>query len=171
MLAGLLGAVCVSAEYQPPEVDRSLEYRVKAAFLLNFTKFVEWPASELPESRTFGICIVGNDPFGPVLDQIVAGETVNGRKLAVWRMRPNSAKACQMMFVSKSERDQAQLLASAGPGVLTLGEGDDFLREGGMIAFVIADRRVRFDVDLTPATRAGLKISSKLLNVARSVEE
>ena len=148
-----------------------MEYRVKAAFLLNFTKFVEWPAAELPDSNTFGICILGDDPFGSALDRITEGETVNGRKLAVLRTPPNSPKACQVVFVSKSEKDYPQALAGFSRGVLTVGEGDSFLRGGGMIAFVIDNRRVRFDIDLTAAVKGGLKISSKLLSVARSVEE
>lgn len=171
-LVAVLGNFGMSAQNSVQNAgQQSLEYRVKAAFLLNFTKFVEWPASELPDSNTFGVCILGNDPFGSVLDQIIEGESINGRKLTVWRTRPNSPKACQVLFVSKSERDNAQILSGFGPGVLTIGEGDAFLHDGGMIAFVIENRRVRFDIDLTPAAKAGLKISSKLLSVARSVEE
>lgn len=151
--------------------QQSLEYRVKAAFLLNFTKFVEWPPAELPDSNLFGICILGDDPFGSALDRMIEGETVNGRKLAVLRTLPNSPKACQVVFVSKSEKDYPQVLAGFKRGVLTVGEEDAFLHGGGMIAFVVDNRRVRFDVDLSRASKGGLKISSKLLNVARSVEE
>jgi len=148
-----------------------LEYRVKAAFLLNFTKFVEWPAAELPESDSFTICILGEDPFGSVLDQMTEGETVNGRKLAILRIRANSPKACQVVFFSKPEKGYAQILSGFNRGVLTVGEGDTFLHDGGIIAFVIENRRVRFDIDQSAAATAGLRISSKLLSVARSVEK
>jgi hypothetical protein len=156
-----LAAVRVSGE-------QLTEYQVKAAFLLNFTRFVEWPE---PENRNspFLICIVGDDPFGSSLDLIVQGETVNGRKIVVSRVRREAPASCALIYVSASEKNVRETLAAAGPGVLTVGEGDGFLDEGGMIAFVIDNRHVRFNVDPAAAQKAGLKISSKLLNVARSV--
>jgi hypothetical protein len=146
--------------------DESLEYQVKAAFLLNFVKFVEWPASAFPEQDSpISICILGADPFGKTLDQLVAGESVNGRKLTVERVkRTPPPKNCQVVFLSKAET-----LPSWGPGVLTIGEGDNFVREGGMIGFLIENRRVRFDINQIAAEKAELKLSSKLLSVARSV--
>jgi hypothetical protein len=151
--------------------DDSLEYQVKAVFLLNFTKFVEWPASAFgaPDSP-MAICILGDDPFGSTLDQIVAGEVVSGRKVAVQRMkRAPPPKSCQVLFVGNPGKDGLGILPALGPGVLTVGEGQGFVRDGGMIAFVIEDRRVRFDINQTAADNAGLKLSSRLLNVARSV--
>jgi hypothetical protein len=148
--------------------DESLEYKVKAAFLLNFVKFVEWPASAFPEPDSpISICILGVDPFGKTLDQLVAGESVNGRKLAVERVkRTPPPKNCQVVFLGKAET-----LPPLGPGVLTVGEGDNFLHEGGVIGFIIENRRVRFDINQTAAENAELKLSSKLLSVARSVEK
>jgi len=149
------------------------EHQVKAAFLLNFTRFVDWPASafESPAS-SLTICILGDDPFGGALDQVVEGESVNGRKVEVQRMRRTPApKSCQVLFVSRSEKDIPATLAAAGPGVLTVGDRDGFLRDGGVIAFVVEDRRVRFDVSLRAAQRGSLSISSRLLNVARSVQK
>lgn len=151
--------------------EQALEYRVKAAFLLNFTKFIEWPAGELPDSDSFTVCILGEDPFGSALDQVTQGETVSGRKLVIMRARPSAPRSCQVLFVSRTVRDYSPILSSLGRGVLTVGEGDGFLHDGGMIAFVIENRRVRFDIDQSAAVNAGLKISSKLLNVARSVEK
>jgi len=150
--------------------DPPLEYQVKAAFLLNFAKFVEWPANAFAApDAPISICILGDDPFGGVLDQIVEGESIDGRKIAVRRMkRPSASPACQIMFVSKSEK--AFSASELGPGVLTVGEGEGFLAHGGVIAFVIEDRRVRFDVGKSAAEKAGLKLSSKLLRVARAVE-
>jgi hypothetical protein len=154
----------VGAEAPPP-----LEYQVKAAFLLNFTKFIDWPQSEA--SSPFGICIVGDDPFGLVLDQMVEGETFQGRKLAVQRVRRPPPSSCQLVFAGKSEKDIDGLLSSLGPGVLTVGEGNGFLRAGGMIGFVIDKGKVRFDINNSASARAGLRLSSKLLSVARSVEK
>jgi hypothetical protein len=87
----------------------------------------------------------------------------------VRRNRTEAPGACGILYVSKQEKNVPELLAAAGPGVLTVGEGDGFLDEGGMIAFVIENRRVRFNVDHTAGRKAGFTMSSKLLNVARSV--
>jgi YfiR/HmsC-like len=156
-----------AAEPAPP-----LEYQVKAAFLLNFTAFIDWP-SPVPVSapESFDICILGDDPFGAVLDQMLEGETRQGRKLAVQRVRRPVPPSCRILFVGKTEKDLGALLSALGPGVLTVGDETGFLRAGGMIGFVVENRRVRFDINEAAAARAGLKISSKLLSVARSVEK
>jgi hypothetical protein len=150
-----------------------LEYQVKAAFLLNFTKFTEWPAAAFDTADSpIAICVLGNDPFGNTLDRIVAGEVVNGRKVVVRRIkRTPPKKSCQALFVSRPEKEVAGILPSVTEGVLTIGEGESFIRDGGMIAFVIENQRVRFGINAAAAENAGLKLSSKLLNVARSVEE
>ena len=152
--------------------DDSLEYQVKAAFLLNFIKFTEWPASAFTDSDSpISICILGVDPFGNDLDRVIAGESVNGRKVTVQKIkRAPPPKVCQVLFLSRAEKDVDKILPALGPGVLTVGEGDSFIHDGGMISFIIENRRVRFDVNPTPARNAGLNLSSKLLNVARSVE-
>jgi hypothetical protein len=152
--------------------EELLEYRVKAAFLLNFTKFTEWPAEAFATSDSpIAICILGADPFGSALDQIVAGEVVGGRRIVVQRIkRTPPPKSCQALFVSRSEPRVAVTLHAVGPGVLTIGEGQGFIREGGMIAFQVEDRKVRFSISQSEAERAGLKLSSKLLSVAKPVE-
>jgi hypothetical protein len=151
----------------------SLEYQVKAAFLLNFTKFVEWPTTAFEASDSpIAICILGDDPFGSALDRMVAGEMVSGRDVAVQRItRTPPPKSCQVLFVEKTEKDFAKSLADLGRGILTVGEGESFMRSGGMIAFIIENRRVRFDIHQAAAENAGLKLSSKLLSVARTVEK
>jgi|SRR5579871_4421086 len=147
-------------------------YQVKAAFLLNFTKFVEWPPAAFADSTApLTICILGNDPFGAVLDQLVAGEAVNGHMLAVQRVGRNfGTKTCQVLYAGEGEPNVRALLERLQTGVLTVGEGDGFLREGGIIAFVIQDRHVRFDINQQAAIRASLDISARLLRVARSVQ-
>jgi hypothetical protein len=153
--------------------DQPLEYQVKAAFLMNFTKFVEWPSTAFSDvASPISICILGDDPFGRTLDQVVEGETVNARKLVVQRLTaPPRPKSCQILFITKAEKEPSKVLAGLGEGVLTVGEGDSFLHEGGVIAFVIENRRVRFDINETAAQSIALKMSSKLLQVARSVEK
>jgi len=150
--------------------EQSLEYQVKAAFLLNFTKFIEWPPSAMPPDKPFALCILGSDPFDGALHQIVAGESINGRKVVVEKIQPPQANSCQIVFVSRAEKDVPRFLSALPPGILTVGDGDGFLREGGQIAFVVENRRVRFDINQKAATSAGLKLSSKLLSVARFVE-
>lgn len=149
----------------------TLEYDVKAAFLLNFTKFIEWPASAFAAADApLTICILGDDPFGPAINEIVAGESVNGHRIAVERIQTDRKKSCQVVYVASGETIP-QALTTAGSAVLTVGEGDPFLKQGGIIGFVIDNRHVRFDIKLKAATNAGLKLSSKLLSVARSVEK
>jgi hypothetical protein len=146
------------------------EYEIKAAFLLNFTKFIVWPASAAEPGTPFSICIVGENPFGRTLDQLVEGETVNGRPIEIRTWPGSPTHSCQIMFAGKSDRDVAALLSELPEGVLTVGESDDFLKRGGMIALVVENRRVRFDVNARAAAQAGLRLSSRLLNVARTVE-
>jgi hypothetical protein len=153
-----------------PVGPNSLENQVKAAFLLNFTKFIEWPADSAKPDTPFTICILADEPIGSALDQIVAGETVNGRPLVVQRIKREPVKSCQIVFVGKPEKGADELLNSFGPGVLTVGDGDAMLHDGAIIAFVIDNRRVRFDINLNAAKKADLKISSKLLSVAKMVE-
>jgi hypothetical protein len=171
--ATLAGLAMALGMFSAHAADALSEYDVKAVFLLNFTKFIEWPAAafELPDSPVT-ICILGEDPFGSMLNQVVEGEVVNGRKVTVQRIkRAPAQKSCQILFWSKSEGGAAKALPGLGLGVLTVGEGENFIREGGMISFIIDNRRVRFDVNQTVAEGAGLKLSSKLLSVARSVEK
>jgi hypothetical protein len=152
--------------------DEPTAHQVQAAFLLNFTKFAEWPAAAFAASDSpIAICIMGDDPFGGALDQMVAGEVVNRRKVAAQRIkRLPPPKSCQVLFAGESEKDLAKILPGLGPGVLTVGEGETFLRDGGMIAFVVENRRVRFKINQTAAESAGIKLSSRLLSVAKAVE-
>jgi hypothetical protein len=145
------------------------EYDVKAAFLLNFTRFVEWPQSSFAASNSpLNICVLAPDPFGSTLDQIVEGETAGTRKITIERIRRVPATGCHVIFVTGLDRTA---LKNVAPGTLTVGEGEDFLKEGGMIAFILDNRRVRFDINQSAAASAGLKISSQLLRIARSVKK
>ena len=150
--------------------DVPLEYGVKATFLLRFTQFIEWPSEALgPTDAPFNICVVGNDPFGAALDQIVSGETVNGRKVGDPKMDREPARGlCQIIFVP-GQGESPGWLSGVGRGVLTVGEGESFVRNGGMIGFVVENRRVTFYINQRNAAAAGLDIRSGLLAVAKSV--
>jgi YfiR/HmsC-like len=147
------------------------EYEVKAAFLLNFTKFIAWPPDAFADVHSpLAICVLGDDPFGNALDEMVKGETVSGHALRVQRIhRAPESKACQVLYFATSQREAEKILGDVRPGVLTVGEGDKFLRDGGVIAFVIQDRRVRFDISQNAAAKAKLMLSSRLMMVARTV--
>jgi YfiR/HmsC-like len=149
------------------------EYQVKAAYLFNFLKFVEWPGD--PIANTNGhwvIGIVGDNPFGDDLTQIISGKTVQGHELLVRRFQPGEdLHACHVLFISASEKKRlpSLLAALSGSSVLTVGDTDHFIESGGMIQFVMEEKRVRFGIDVRAAGRARLKVSSKLLSLARTV--
>jgi hypothetical protein len=167
---GLLLAVLLCYQSRLFAAPASLEYEVKAAFLLKFTKFVDWPATAFATAGTpLTICILGDDPFGRTLDQIVEGESVNGHRVAVERIRPDQTKSCHVVYTGDTKPVAA--LTDGSPGVLTVGEGDSFIQQGGIIGFIVDNRRVRFDINFKAANKAGVKLSSKLLSVARTVEK
>jgi hypothetical protein len=151
------------------------EYQIKAAFLYNFAKFVEWPSSSFSDaSAPLRICVFGQDPFGQELRDIANEKTVNGRKLLVNQVADlQTAKACHILFIASSEKAQLkQVLESLrGTRALTVSDTKGFVEQGGMINFVLENERVRFEVNQKAAEQAGLKVSSKLLNVAKSVIE
>jgi uncharacterized protein DUF4154 len=149
--------------------DPTLEYQVKATFLLNFTRFIEWPQGSLGNADSpFNICILGTDRFEGALEQIVSGELVSGRKVAIQRIdRDPQPGYCQILFVG----DQAEAFRnpSMPRGVLTVGEGDAFARNGGIIGFILEKGRVTFNINLRVAEAAGFRFSSGLLAVAKTV--
>lgn len=168
--AALLLCALVALAQGQPAIGPG-EYEVKAAFLMNFTKFVDWPATAFADADSpLTICILGEDPFGSAMEKIVDGETAGGRRIIVRRIHSvPSPKTCQELFVSRKETDPAGIVRAAGPGVLTVGDRDGFLRDGGIIAFVVQARHVRFDINLQAANKASLTISARLLRVARTV--
>ena len=147
------------------------EYQVKAAFLFNFAKFVEWPSTAGADPNApMVIGILGKDPFGPEIDRAIEGKTVNGRRLAVKRFSSLEAyEHCNILFVSSSERTNLSRILAAvrNRSVLTVSETDRFAQLGGIINFITIENRIRFEINQAAATRAGLKISSKLLSLGR----
>jgi len=160
-------ALLTSFAIAPLLLAQTLEYQVKAAFLLNFTKFVEWPPQ--PDPSTMNVCILGDDPFGATIDQLVKGESVAGNRIQVQRVHRPVPDSCRVLYIGRGEKETAEALEDVGSGVLTVGEGADFLRDGGIIAFVIDNHHVRFDINQRAAAKAQLMLSAKLLSVAREV--
>ncbi len=170
-IAACFLAVAITAAAQSP---RAPEYEVKAAFLYNFAKFVEWPANAFAQpSAPLRICVLGRNPFGASLTSIVQGKSISGRPLESSQMQaPAETRPCHILFISRSDPDALrQALDTIGDlPVLTVSESDDFLRLGGMVNFVLEQDQVRFEVNLRAAERHRLKLSSKLLAVARVVK-
>lgn len=164
--SALLGPSCLHAQRSSPS-----EYDVKAAYLFDFGKFVAWPAT-VAAADDFSICVLGEDPFGGTFDATIAGETIDGKKVVVNRIaKPQAAMSCRILFISASEESQLkEILATLDSrSVLTVSDISQFTRRGGMIQFVIDASRVRFEVNVTTAQRAGLTLSSQLLKVAINV--
>ncbi len=171
VVAALVPVAAIGTTAAPRTVAQ--EYDLKAAFLFNFAQFVEWPADAFAEPGTpITIGILGQDPFGSSLDDIVAGETVHNRPLAVRRYQSvDQIESCQILFISPSEAPRlGQIMkALAHRSVLTVGETKDFTHSG-IVAFDVIQRRVRLRVNLAAATEARLTISSKLLRQAQIVK-
>lgn len=149
------------------------EYQVKAAFLFNFARFVEWPASSFSNaSAPLRICIFGRDPFGDELLNITKDKTVNGRRLEIDQgINLQAARTCHILFIASSENAQLKRVFEVlrGTDALTVGDTKGFVEQGGMINFVLENSRVQFEVNRKAAEQVGLKISSKLLSVAKLV--
>ena len=156
-----------------PAQAQSKEYQLKAAFLFNFAEFVKWPPDSFPSpTAPFVIGILGDDPFGPALDETIRGEAINNHRLTVVRaQRIEDLKDCQMIFVCQSEQDSVvEILSQLGSRpILTVSEVDSFARNGGDIDFYLSDGKVRFEINPTSAQRCGLKISSQLLSLGKIV--
>jgi len=180
-----IAAVALSATLLPSVAARdvqaaqaNLEYEVKAAFLYNFAKFVEWPSTAFvtPEAPLV-FCIIGPNPFDGRLERVVNDRTANGRRIEVREeVAAGQTSGCHLIFVPEPEEDvvarvlHASTAAQEAP-VLTVGETQGFAEAGGMIELVVDEGRVRFDINAGAAEREGLKLSSQLLKLARRVEK
>jgi hypothetical protein len=147
------------------------EYQVKGAFLLNFTKFVDWPQQVFKDpGDPIAICILGQNPFGPLLDRAARETVVANRPVSVRQVADGQhASQCQVVFMGASERRhwRAWLEALRGSSVLTVGESEGFLTNGGVVNFKLEGDRVRIEISTAAADRAGLHISAKLLSLAQ----
>jgi hypothetical protein len=170
LLTGLgVTQVCAAVAAAP-------EYRVKAAFLYKFATYIRWPASAAGDATApFVIGVLGRDPFGTSLSDVVRGQTVRGRVIRVRALRrPEEALECDLIFVSSSEKGNLREIFAVlrGAPVLTVGDTDHFAEHGGMIGLATTvDQRIHFDINKAAIERNGLLASSQLLQLARIVEE
>jgi hypothetical protein len=153
----------------------SVEYPIKLACLYNFTKFVEWPPDSFRgPSAPLVICIIGDDPFSPDLEGELRTRTVAGHPVEVRTLKPNdNLSICHMVFVPATEKDQAARIVRGlkGSSTLTVGETEGFALLGGIINLTVEGNKLHFEVNLLAAERAGLKISAKLLALAKIVHD
>ncbi len=150
----------------------SKEYQLKAAFIYNFAKFVEWPTQSFADPRSpIVIGIVGGNPFGDELANTVNGRKINGRAMVIKSVdNAASAKGTHVLFVSAREvAGFGRIKSSLGPGVLVVGESPQIASQGGMIIFKLAGDKLRFEINMAAADRSGLKISSQLQKLASAI--
>jgi hypothetical protein len=175
LVAGVLCVLLSGAPLVRAQRELPSEYEVKAAFLYNFAKFVEWPAdTHSNPSAPIRLCVLGEDPFGRILDRAVQDKSINGHELTILRSRQaQELRACHILFISASEKKHLPEIFAAlqGSSVLSVGDTEQFAELGGTIQFTLQDNRVRFTINLDAAERARLKISSKLLSLARVVHD
>ena len=155
----------------PQGAAPSREYQIKAVFLFNFTRFVDWPQAVFANAQTpMSICVLGEDPFGKDLDDVVQGETAQGHSLIVQRLHSvEEAASCHILYVSRSEAPRFDEIRAAlnGKPVLSVSDAEGFIRSGGIVRFDTMSGKIRLSINPEAAKRAGLTVSSKLL---RSVD-
>lgn len=164
--AALAAALALGA---PAKAGSSLETAIKATYLYKFAPFVGWPEGGAPAGGAFTLCVIGSDPFGPVLDSAVAGQSVDGRPIIVRRLEgARGGAGCQILYAGGSAQTASEAIRTVrGAPVLTVAEGQS---SGAVIGFVVRDQRVRFVIDLHAAAENNLRISSKLLSLALEVQ-
>lgn len=166
----LLALTSLDVHAEALEAERGEESQVKAAFLYNFVKFIQWPPLDGRSTSDVVICVVARNPFNGVLDAIVRGKTVNGRTIVVRQFKDgDDPRLFHVIFISAAEahRREEILARVRGVSVLTVGETPHFLREGGVVELFIENNRLRFRINATAANLAGLRISSQLLSLAK----
>jgi hypothetical protein len=166
----LLGVLLTVSSTQGQQ--RPTQYQVEATYLYNFSQFVAWPSGHAGAGNAFNICVLGQDPVGPALADVLADETAGSKSVATKRI-PTAEEAadCRVLFISSSEQSRLKeiLTTLGGASVLTVSDLPEFTQRGGMVQFLVVEDRVRFEVNLAAAERAGLTLSSELLKVATNV--
>jgi hypothetical protein len=159
----------LNVPYLPGQTAKRTDHQVKAAYLYEFGKFVQWPA-RAGESKhdPFNICILGENPFGTALDS-PSGQTINGQGVVIRQIsKTQDSEECRVLFVAASEEKHVSIILAALQKlpILTVSDMPHFLNRGGMIQFLMRDSKVRFQVNRTATERVGLILSSELLKVA-----
>lgn len=163
-LSSLLGT---SQETVPSELE------VKAAYLVNFAKFAEWPSAAFPDAGSpIIVGVLGRDPFGEILDRVLAGQKAGSRPFKLRRgKRIADMEGCHLLFIAEADRDRVgdALSELRGRNILTVSDSENFASLGGVIGFYVDQKRIRFEVNPQALEKQGLKLSSKLLKLARIV--
>ncbi len=164
LLWGFVNSNARSAQYS--------EYAVKAAFIYNFAKFIDWPENAFPkENSPLIVGVLGRDPFGQILDETFRDKTVHGRNVVLKRLGPNESCAeCHLLFISSSESERVSgvLNAHRGANTVTISDMPGFDEKGGVIRLFTARNKVRFSINSRAANNAGVKLSSQLLKLSHS---
>lgn len=172
----LLPLLAAQISAPPAAADQNIagEYELKAAMLYNLIKFVDWPSAAHSGAQAPRLlCVLGSDPFGNSLTSLASKQTLNDRPVQVRHVQNDpSVRACQVLYISSSERNRLpQILSNLqSANVLTVGEMSQFAARGGMVQFALQDKKVHFDINLDAASHSGLKISSRLLALAHIVK-
>ena len=169
-LTGILkgvGALAVLFATTAPAAAPSLEQAVKASYLFKFAPFIEWPSSAFSGSRgNFQICIAGQNPFGTTMEDVVRGQRISGRTIIIRKLSETPIGQCNILFAGKPDSNDTDAVAMAsGKAILTVTDADSGVN-GAMIAFLMKEGRVRFQINDAVARANGLRISSKLLQLA-----
>jgi len=172
-LAVLLVTISIASLSLNGQSNGMNEYEVKAAFLFHFAQFVEWPVETFKDSDTpLTYCTVGEDVFRGALEESVMGKRVNNRPLRVAHLREREPiDGCQVLFIAGAPKGRRadELAIAKGHAVLTVGETEYFARDGGIIGFLLEENKVRFEINLNAAHKAQLKVSARLLALAKTV--
>jgi hypothetical protein len=167
-------AFAATASSQSLNSDDSSEHLIKAGYVYNFAKLVEWPASVARKGQPIVIGVLGNDAFATVLHRVVDGKRIDDRQFVVKRLKNKEFVncGCQILFVAASESAKADeiIQVQSAASMLTIAESSDFARRGGIIALTLEDSKVRFHVNVDAAAKASLNISSRLLALATIVQ-
>ncbi|MDB6062803.1 MAG: hypothetical protein JWM78_2906 [Verrucomicrobiaceae bacterium] len=171
LLFMLLLGVLLGNFARADEISR--EYRIKAAYLYNLSKFITWPdEDQMAKDAPITLCIYGYNPFDTYLDKL-REHPVRGRNIAIRAVAENeSPEGCQLLFVSQHNANAPRLLSAAAPypPILTVSDDQDFLIRGGMVALININNNVQLDINLTRAKQAGLTFSANLLEVAHRIQ-
>lgn len=170
---GFVAGVMLCAGCASIRAQMALEYDVKAALLLNFARYIEWPAGAFENARSpIDVCVLAPSPFGDALERTLAGETVANRQLSARDIRGVSdSTGCHLLFIpSAAESRASALVRQAGPHTITVGESRRFADMGGAVSLVVEGGRVRFNVNLRPVEDRGVRISARMLQLAGRVD-
>ena len=171
LTVGMAVAMCAPA---PAAAQTATAPVLTAAFLFSFAKFTEWPREVLAPGQDLSLCVVGDAAVRDALEQTIEGHAINGHQLTVRMLKPDGAAAsCNLLYVSASEVPKAEaLLAGAKQAsIFTVSDRERFAETGGIVELVRENDRMRFTVNLTAARRVRLTLSSRLLTLAKVIQE